>query len=87
MSAARPVSIAIITAVAVIDLDVERSRITKEVNKVKSEIQKIDAKLANPKFVEKAPEEVVEENRERRRDFEGQVLRFEAALKRLEAAA
>jgi valyl-tRNA synthetase len=71
----------------VIDLDVERCRITKEIDKAKSEIQKIDGKLANPKFVKKAPGEVVEENRARRRDFEGQVLRFEAALKRLEAAA
>jgi valyl-tRNA synthetase len=71
----------------VIDLDVERGRITKEIDKAKSEIKKIDGKLANPKFVEKAPEEVVEENRERRRDFEGQILRFEAALNRLETAA
>ncbi|MGI9421572.1 MAG: hypothetical protein ACR2PA_00080 [Hyphomicrobiaceae bacterium] len=43
--------------------------------------------MANPSFVQKAPEAVVEENRERKVDFEGQVVRFEAALKRLEAAA
>ncbi len=69
----------------VIDLDAERKRLAKEIDKVRSEIAKIDGKLANPQFVERAPEEVVEENRERRVEFEGQVGRFEAALKRLEA--
>ncbi len=71
----------------VIDLDAEAKRLAKEIDKAKSEIAKIDGKLANPKFVERAPEAVVEENRERREDFQGQVSRFEAALKRLEAAA
>ncbi len=71
----------------IIDLDAERKRLAKEIDKARSEIAKIDGKLANPKFVEKAPEAVVEENRERRQDFEGQVSKFEAALKRLEAAA
>ncbi|MBU2531545.1 MAG: valine--tRNA ligase [Alphaproteobacteria bacterium] len=71
----------------VIDLDAEAKRLAKEIDKARSEIAKIDSKLANPKFVERAPLAVVEENRERRQDFEGQVERFEAALKRLEAAA
>lgn len=71
----------------IIDLDAERNRLAKEIDKARAEIAKIDGKLANPKFVEKAPEAVVEENRERRHDFERQVSRFEAALKRLDAAA
>lgn len=70
----------------VIDLDAERARLTKEIGKARSEIAKIDGKLGNPKFVEKAPDAVVEENRERRADFEGQIARFEIAVKRLEAA-
>jgi valyl-tRNA synthetase len=71
----------------VIDMTAERERLEKEVEKAKKEIAKIDGKLANPNFVAKAPEEVVEENRERKIDFEGQIERIEAALKRLEAAA
>jgi len=70
----------------VIDFDAERKRLAREIEKACSEIAKIDNKLANPKFVERAPVEVVEENRERRVDFEGQVVRFEAALKRLDSA-
>ncbi len=71
----------------VIDMAAERARLNKEIERARSEIAKIDSKLANPNFVQRAPEAVVEENRERKVDFEGQVLRFEAALKRLEAAA
>ena len=71
----------------IIDMDAERARLNKEIDKAKSEISKIDSKLANPNFVSKAPEAVVEENRERKVDFQGQIERFEAALKRLEAAA
>ena len=66
----------------IIDMDAERARLNKEIDKAKSEISKIDSKLANPNFVSKAPEAVVEENRERKTDFEGQIERFEAALKR-----
>ncbi len=71
----------------VIDLEAEALRLTKEIEKARAEIAKIDGKLANPKFVSRAPPSVVEENRERRVGFEGQVSRFEAALKRLESAA
>ena len=71
----------------VIDMDAERARLAKEIEKALGEIAKIDTKLANPNFINKAPEAVVEENRERKVEFEGQVTRFEAALKRLDSAA
>ena len=47
---------------------------------------KVDAKLANESFVAKAPPEVVEENRERKADFEAMIAKLQAALKRLDAA-
>ena len=60
---------------------------TREIDKSRAEIRKIDAKLANESFVAKAPPEVVEENRERKADFEATVKKLQAALKRVEAAA
>ncbi|MEL6227423.1 MAG: class I tRNA ligase family protein, partial [Pseudomonadota bacterium] len=69
----------------IIDMDAERARLGKEIERARDEIAKIDAKLANPKFVERAPEDVVEENRERRVDFEGQITRLEAALRQIAA--
>ncbi|MET0194617.1 MAG: hypothetical protein ABW200_14750, partial [Hyphomicrobiaceae bacterium] len=40
----------------------------------------------NASFVAKAPPEVVEENRERKADFEAMIAKLQAALKRLDAA-
>jgi valyl-tRNA synthetase len=70
----------------VIDMDAERTRLAREIGKVRAEIQKVDAKLANASFVAKAPPEVVEENRERRAAFEATLAKLQAALKRVEAA-
>jgi valyl-tRNA synthetase len=71
----------------VIDLSAEQERLTKEIGKLEQEIEKIDARLANEQFMAKAPEEVVEENRERRAEAEATALKLRAALKRLAAAA
>jgi valyl-tRNA synthetase len=71
----------------VIDMGSERTRLAREIEKSKAEIKKIDAKLANENFVAKAPPEVVEENRERRADFEATMRKLQAALKRVEAPA
>jgi valyl-tRNA synthetase len=69
----------------VIDMDAERARLVREIDKVRTEIQKVDAKLANASFVAKAPPDVVEENRERRTAFEATLTKLQAALKRIEA--
>jgi valyl-tRNA synthetase len=71
----------------VIDMGAERARLAREIEKAQAEIRKVDAKLANESFVAKAPPEVVEENRERRADFEATMTKLQAALKRVEAAA
>jgi valyl-tRNA synthetase len=67
----------------VIDLKAESVRLQKEIRKLADEVGKIDAKLGNANFVARAPEEVVEEQRERRRQAEQTLLRLSAALKRL----
>ena len=67
----------------VIDLNAESARLQKEIRKLADEIGKIDAKLGNANFVARAPEEVVEELRERRRQAELTRARLSAALKRL----
>jgi valyl-tRNA synthetase len=66
-----------------IDLAAERARLAKEVAGHEAEIQKISKKLDNPDFVARAPEEVVEENRERLAEAQAAKAKLEAALKRL----
>jgi valyl-tRNA synthetase len=70
----------------IIDIDAESKRLKREIDRVGSEIRQLDAKLANEKFVSRAPEHVVEEQRERKTEAEAVAAKLEQALKRLEAA-
>jgi valyl-tRNA synthetase len=66
-----------------IDVAAERGRLQKEIAREEKDGAKLDAKLANPDFLERAPEDVVEENRERRAEALARVARMRAALERL----
>jgi valyl-tRNA synthetase len=67
----------------VIDLDAERKRLGREIEKLHGEADKLKAKLGNTSFLERAPEEVVEEQRERLAETEATAARLNAALKRI----
>jgi valyl-tRNA synthetase len=66
-----------------IDFAKERARLSKEELRLKGEIGRIDAKLGNEAFVAKAPEEVIEEQREKRAEYEAALAKIVEALKRL----
>ena len=71
----------------VIDLEQEQARLQKEIEKCAKEIGKIDGKLNNEKFMAKAPEHIVEEQRERRANAEAAQTKLKDALARLKGAA
>ncbi len=66
-----------------IDIAAEKARLAKEKDKAEKEIAAIDKKLANKKFVERAPVEVVEEQHARKTGYAEQLEKLEAALARL----
>jgi valyl-tRNA synthetase len=66
-----------------IDLAAERTRLSKECDKLANEAKKTEAKLANADFVARAPEEVVAENRDRLEAARSEIARLRAALDRL----
>jgi valyl-tRNA synthetase len=66
-----------------IDVVAERARLAKEIVREEKDVAKTDAKLANPDFLERAPEEVVDENRQRRADALARIAKMRAALERL----
>ena len=70
----------------VIDFAAERARLDKEMKKAESDIQRVDAKLNNPKFVANADEEVVEGEREKREEAVGRRQKIVEALERLQHA-
>jgi valyl-tRNA synthetase len=67
----------------IVDLEAEKSRLAKEIAKLTGDAGKIEAKLNNADFVARAPEEVVEENRERLAEARSRAEKLEAALGRL----
>src|SRR5262245_60058810 len=71
----------------VIDFAAEKARLEREMARVKSDIARIDAKLANADFVARAPEDVVEGEREKREEAETRRLKIDEALARLKGAA
>ncbi len=75
--------VAALPLAGIIDLEVERSRLTKELAKLDQDIATVDRKLGNPDFMARAPEEIVEENRERKAAAEARKLKIAEALARL----
>jgi len=67
----------------IIDLAAEKARLEKEKAKAEAEINRIDAKLANPDFVARAPEQVVEAEREKRDEAVARRAKIVEALERL----
>ncbi len=67
-----------------IDLEAERGRIGKEVDKARQELEKIDKKLSNEAFVAKAPAAVVNKDRERAAELQ---TTLQTLQKQIEALA
>jgi valyl-tRNA synthetase len=67
----------------VIDLAAEKARLSKDAGKLEADISKIEKKLSNPKFVEKAPDEVVAGEREKVVESKEKLDKINVALSRL----
>jgi len=75
--------VAALPLAGIIDLDAERARLSKELGKLDQDIAAVEKKLGNPDFMARAPEEIVEENRERKAAAEARKLKIKEALERL----
>lgn len=67
----------------VIDIAEEKARLGKTLQKLEKDLSGLRGRLANPKFAESAPEDVVEETREKLAVGEEEAAKLSAALARL----
>jgi valyl-tRNA synthetase len=71
----------------IIDFAAERTRLTKEIAKCDADIARVDQKLGNADFLKRAPEEIVEGEREKRDEARARKEKLAEALERLQGAA
>jgi valyl-tRNA synthetase len=67
-----------------VDLAAEAARLDKEIDKLKAEIAKVEAKLGNADFLSRAPDDVIAEHEERRETFQERLVKLTHARGRLE---
>ena len=72
-----------LSIVSEIDVEKERVRLEKELKKVSEDIENITKKLSNEKFLQKAPEKVILENRNRLSNAEDKKSKLRMAKSRL----
>jgi valyl-tRNA synthetase len=61
------------------DLGAERERLNKEIAKLEDELRTVESKLENKSFVDRAPAAVVEEHRQRQKNFSEQLAKLRKA--------
>ena len=66
-----------------VDLEKERARMEKELANAKKQLDGQNAKLANENFVSRAPEKVVNAEREKKAKLEALIENLEESLKNL----
>jgi valyl-tRNA synthetase len=66
-----------------VDLSAERERLDKEIAKVEAELRVVESKLNNKSFVDRAPKNVVELNRQRQKSFAEQLKKLREARDKL----
>ncbi len=63
-----------------IDVEAERARLTKEIEKIKIEVKKCEGKLGNASFVDRAPPEVVEQEKARLAEWQAKLAQLSGML-------
>ncbi|MCB1983896.1 MAG: valine--tRNA ligase [Burkholderiales bacterium] len=67
-----------------IDVEAERERLTKEMDRVAAEKTKAEAKLSNPNFVERAPASIVAQEKDRLAGFNAKLDSLSEQLRKLD---
>ena len=66
-----------------VDVEAERARLTKELEKARAQLAAQEKKLANENFVSRAPEAVVNAERERAEKAKALIANLENSLREL----
>ncbi len=68
-----------------IDKNAELARLNKEVDKIQKDVGRIEGKLNNPKFVDKAPEAVVQKERDKLAEIKTALGKLEEQIEKIQS--
>ncbi len=77
----------LIPMAGLIDVAAEKARLEKEVERLNKDKERCNAKLANPAFVDKAPEAVVNKERQNLAEVESSLAKLSVQIEQLESLA
>jgi valyl-tRNA synthetase len=66
-----------------IDIEVERNRLQKNLNELTGQLDKVSRKLANADFLANAPSDVIERERAKKRDYQERIERLNRNLEQI----
>jgi valyl-tRNA synthetase len=66
-----------------IDIEVEKKRLQKELDNLKDQLTKVSKKLANPDFQANAPADVIDRERAKKADYEERIERINKNLEQI----
>jgi len=66
-----------------IDIEVEKKRLQKELDNLKTQMVKVSKKLANPDFLANAPEDVIDREKLKKHDYEERIERINKNLEQI----
>ena len=69
-----------------VDRERQKAKYEREIEKLNADIARVDAKLGNPNFVARAPEEIIEEEKEKREEAQARKAKLAEALERLKTS-
>jgi len=67
----------------VFDLEAEKTRLEKEIKKIRAEMEKVEGRLHNRDFIERAPQSVIEEARQNLEQLQHKKSKLEKSLEHL----
>ena len=70
---------------SLIDRKAEAKRLAREREKAQENLERARSKLDNPNFLERAPEKIVRQERQRISEFEAAVKKLDAQLEKIRA--
>ncbi len=66
-----------------IDIEVEKARLDKEITNLKNQLEKVSRKLANPDFLANAPEDVTKKERAKKEDYQERIEKMNKNLEQI----